>query len=128
MDDIQPNGHGEDARLMKPLGGAIARSELDFVVRAVVVVSCGAALSVFGVVQFRIQMPTKPNEPFERRMESIQKEMSNTNDQQGFPRDSKDKKTSSINNDVRQTYPRVFGFIQRLVIRLQNEVAEQVNQ
>ena len=54
MNDIQPDGYGEDAGLVVTLGGTIARSELHLVVRAVIVVPRGATLAVLGVVQFRI--------------------------------------------------------------------------
>jgi hypothetical protein len=105
MDDIQPYGYGEDARLVVTLGGPIARSELDFVVWTVVVIARGAALAVFRVVEFRIQMPTEPDESLEGLMEPVQKEVSHTNDQEGFPRDSENEEAACVEDDVSQTYP-----------------------
>jgi hypothetical protein len=81
MDDVEPNRYTEETRLVVTLGGPIARSELDFVVWTVVVIARGAALAVFGVVEFRIQMPTQPNEPLEGLVKPIQKEVGHANDQ-----------------------------------------------
>ena len=81
MNDIQPDGYGEDAGLVVTLGGTITSGSLDGIEWTVIVVPRGAALAILGVVEFRIQMPTQPNEPLEGLVKPIQKEVGHANDQ-----------------------------------------------
>ena len=105
MDDIEPNGHREDTGLVESFGGTITRRSFDFVEWAVIVIARGTALTVFGVVQTRIQVPPKPDKPFHGRVEPVQKEVSHANDQQGFPRDRENEEATGIKDNMSQTDP-----------------------
>jgi hypothetical protein len=77
MDDVEPNRDTKEPRLVITFGGTIARGviDMDTIERAVIIIPRSVTLAILGVIQFRIQMPSQPDEPLERRVEPIQKKV-----------------------------------------------------
>ena len=128
MDDVEPNRYTKQAGFVIQFGGAITRGSLNGIERAVIIIARGAALSILGVSQFWIQVPAQPYEPLHGRVESVQKEVSHTNDQECFPRDGENEKAACVDKDVDKTRERLLALVQSHPIRLEVEVAENVNQ
>ena len=105
MDDIQPARDHKESGFRIHFRRAITRSSLDRIEWRVIIIARGIAFTIFGVTQFRIQMPTQPYETLKRCMKPIQKKMSHPDDQEGFPRYGENEEATGVDKDVSQTSP-----------------------
>lgn len=125
MNDIQPDGHGEDAGLMITLGGTVARSELDLVVWAVIVIARGAALAKLGVVEVGVQVSPQPDEAVKRHMPTVKQEVSPTNDRKCRPTMGEEQpEAESIDKDVYEARNGPLILVQSHPIALEGIIAE----